>query len=473
MPLPAIVGRTPQTAPWALGLNVSKPASYALPTLLETRAALSSPAFSPASSLGVDDGYAPRTPLPKDPAKAARLNGVYEEVKRSERRRHYNVFQKALRYAGFPVIMGASVLGAKLMMDNGISPTAATVSMTLASFGTSFAVDRALRFRDDWAFRMKDMWLDLSHNLLSTSAFVSTVKYLITPAVVAGSLYAASQLDALEPFQRLMSGNIENWNVWQLSAAFLLVTEYVTYALHRGVHEIPAGWHYHRVHHMPKQLNTPKASYNNPFDALKELSHYVIPMSSMYMIFGNSPDVQTMVSQTIALILVATVSKGFLQHSNSDYELGPLEYVLSGVKGHRWHHSNDPGEYNSNYGIVLNIDTQTMIASKAMLGGLSLTSKAFPSFPETRFHSGATRFATWLNSLRLPDKEAPDQVGIDQDLEFHPYADDDSWNVRLKKALKQYAADAALPVIANVEGMGRMARRFRTWWLPGTKGRAI
>jgi sterol desaturase/sphingolipid hydroxylase (fatty acid hydroxylase superfamily) len=46
-------------------------------------------------------------------------------------------------------------------------------------------------------------------------------------------------------------------------------------------------------------------------------------------------------------------SNGFLQHSNVDLHYGPLNYIVGSAETHRWHHSQEPREANTNYGSTL------------------------------------------------------------------------------------------------------------------------
>lgn len=59
--------------------------------------------------------------------------------------------------------------------------------------------------------------------------------------------------------------------------------------------------------------------------------------------------------EVTALFFVANGIIGLLQHCNVDLRLGWLNYVFSMVEPHRWHHTREIAQSNTNYGSNLSI----------------------------------------------------------------------------------------------------------------------
>ena len=57
--------------------------------------------------------------------------------------------------------------------------------------------------------------------------------------------------------------------------------------------------------------------------------------------------------QVLALFTLSTSVIGMFQHAKIQLRLGPLNWIFSMTELHRWHHSRDKREGNSNYGANL------------------------------------------------------------------------------------------------------------------------
>lgn len=390
----------------------------------------------------------PSVPSPLSP------NACYEEQKtrRDERRRHYTPLQKAARYMGFPAVMLGSALSAGLMAEHGVPVAGIPVITTIASLATVVGMEKLIPFNTNWNIRKEDLLLDGAHNLISTAGFVSLVKSLIAPGVVTLALAGAQYLgnsDAAHAVSDVANtilpgaSNVASWHPITRFSAFLLATEALTYFAHRFVvHEFEPGWYFHRVHHRPEVMNTLKAGVNNAVDALKELSHFVLPVSAMVMLSGNTPETMHAIAATTATIVAMTTAKGFAQHSNGDFELGFLEYVLSGVKAHRWHHAKDERR-NTNYGINLTLFDTLSAVPETILNRLLKHYPKASTWPGVARLRAITRYA---NSLYLPDKETPDEVGSDVNVVKYPVDPHASWHEQFKASCKQFIYDTINPV---------------------------
>lgn len=129
---------------------------------------------------------------------------------------------------------------------------------------------------------------------------------------------------------------------WPIAAQELLLvlcSDLLRYWLHRFNHTIPFLWRFHAVHHSVQKMYWLNTSRFHPFEKAMQFLMDVFP----FMILGVSEKV-------IALHLILYGVNGFFQHCNIDLKFGWLNYIISSTELHRWHHSKNVNESNSNYG---------------------------------------------------------------------------------------------------------------------------
>jgi ornithine lipid hydroxylase len=129
------------------------------------------------------------------------------------------------------------------------------------------------------------------------------------------------------------------WPLWGQLVMALIVAEFGYYWVHRLSHEVGWLWRFHAVHHSVSRLYWFNSGHFHPMDTLLNYSAEVVPL----LLLGASPKV-------LVLFSVFTTMNGMLKHSNIDLRLGPLNWLLSTAELHRWHHSKEPTEGNTNYG---------------------------------------------------------------------------------------------------------------------------
>lgn len=128
-------------------------------------------------------------------------------------------------------------------------------------------------------------------------------------------------------------------------AQFLLLalaSEFIGYWVHRAAHGSKVLWRFHSIHHSSQRLYWLAVSRTHPVETFVQ----VLLISFPFLVLGVAP-------QAVSLYLVFVTTNGFYQHSNSEVRLGILNYVLSGPEIHRWHHSSDRRESDTNYGTNL------------------------------------------------------------------------------------------------------------------------
>lgn len=318
---------------------------------------------------------------------------------------NYSPTQNFFRYFGFPLVAGASILGGWQMMEAGFNPGSAIIATTLLSLSASTLIEHYIPYRSDWINKISEYPLDILHNLFSTAASASIGKTVLFYSAAALAGFLSTQGIFSESLPTLWSnmpllGDVSTWHPLLQFGLALTLTEFFTYCAHRGVHEIPGGWNLHRIHHRPEKLNTWKAGYNNFIDSQKEMGH-AIPLFLM----GVDP-------QVVGLVVICTTALGFLQHSAANFHLGAAEYIVSGTKAHRWHHARDE-RHNTNYGINLMIyDTLSALPDSTLDALLN----KYPNLQKMWLAQKAKGFTSWLNSLYMPEENAPQEVGIEEQI---------------------------------------------------------
>jgi sterol desaturase/sphingolipid hydroxylase (fatty acid hydroxylase superfamily) len=124
------------------------------------------------------------------------------------------------------------------------------------------------------------------------------------------------------------------------AALMLMTADFFRYWLHRASHEWSMRlWSLHAVHHSPQKLYWVNVGRFHPI----EKSLQFLLDAAPFIVLGVGENV-------LAIYFVFYAVNGFFQHCNIALRLGLLNYVISGPELHRWHHSREIRESNTNYG---------------------------------------------------------------------------------------------------------------------------
>jgi ornithine lipid hydroxylase len=236
-----------------------------------------------------------------------------------------------VRWGFFPVVLGGAIAAMVLMMDRGVSPVVALVLVEAVAAGVVIAAEHAFPFEPRWNRPQGDLGADIGHAAVSGTSAQRVLPALLQPvAVAAGGAISAALGGSVWPV---------HWPwVGQLALA-LLVAELFQYWLHRLQHERDGLWRFHAVHHSAPRLYWLNAARFHPVDLWALYAVGYVPLIAL-----GCPE------PVLALFAMFDAVFGFLQHSNVDVRLGPLNHVFSMAEPHRWHHSRVLEEANSNYG---------------------------------------------------------------------------------------------------------------------------
>ena len=213
-------------------------------------------------------------------------------------------------------------------------------------------------------------WQPDHHDLRTDFSFLVAVQLALPPLV--GVMFATL---LVSPAQRLDLPLIHLWpHQWPLAVQTVLMiaaVDLLRYWLHRFAHQNDVLWRLHAVHHSVDRLYWLNTARFHPLEKALQMCLDSLP----FLLLGVRPEV-------LSLYYLAYSTNGFFQHSNIALRYGVLNYVVSSAEAHRWHHSREPREANSNYGsttIVWDLLFGTFwLPETDRVGALGLHDRRFP-----------------------------------------------------------------------------------------------
>ncbi|MFO0559029.1 MAG: sterol desaturase family protein [Polyangiales bacterium] len=245
--------------------------------------------------------------------------------------------RRALSYLAWPLLIGQSLaLTAWAIHTRAMEPELAAAIGALLSGAGCFALERVIPFEPEWRVAKGDTGTDVLHAVLGVAIAPALIRGLCLGSLVRASRALAS-----------MAGRAESlWPTrWPLAAQLalaLLVSELGGYAVHRAQHRSARLWPVHAIHHDAPRVYFFNGARLHFCDTAMTLVAAIFPL----ILLGVPADVLALLSAVAGAHLP-------LQHANADLRFGVLEYVVSAPTLHRWHHSRDPREGESNYGGLL------------------------------------------------------------------------------------------------------------------------
>ncbi|OZG74718.1 sterol desaturase [Hahella sp. CCB-MM4] len=118
----------------------------------------------------------------------------------------------------------------------------------------------------------------------------------------------------------------------------LLVVDFGTYWIHRAMHEIPALWKIHAVHHSTEHMDWLASSRLHVFEILANRFAGYLPI----FVLGFAP------SALYAYLVFVSFHAIFI-HANVKFRFPVLRWVLATPEFHHWHHSSEEAAIDKNY----------------------------------------------------------------------------------------------------------------------------
>lgn len=236
------------------------------------------------------------------------------------------------------VVSAVSAPGLELGPRLGIDQSSGDVLALIAQIGVFWPViawlERRRPERAEWNMPHDDVRTDILHLVFSGTLMQLLFQLTLGAAAVAvGKAVASSTGGGLWPTAAPVAV--------QLLLA-LVVAELGHYAFHRLSHEHPLVWRLHAPHHSARRLYWLNATRFQWLDIFSLIALQSMPL----LILGAGREA------LLAYALFASVY-GQIQHMNVRVDSPWLDWIFSTPGLHRWHHSTDPREGNTNYGAIL------------------------------------------------------------------------------------------------------------------------
>jgi sterol desaturase/sphingolipid hydroxylase (fatty acid hydroxylase superfamily) len=192
--------------------------------------------------------------------------------------------------------------------------------------------ERILPYETTWLAGDGETFNNLAHTLLTKGA--------VAIAATVGASLPIATAQILQPMTAsAYSFWPQSWPMFAQVCLGLLLAELGLYTAHRLAHEFLYLWRFHALHHSVTRLWVINTGRFHVMDSL-----FKIALSQIPLYLAGAP-------LTVFLWVAAvTAFIGLLTHCNIAVRTGFLDYIFSTPRLHRWHHSKDLREGNTNYG---------------------------------------------------------------------------------------------------------------------------
>ena len=124
---------------------------------------------------------------------------------------------------------------------------------------------------------------------------------------------------------------------WGQVIVYVVVADFLFYWAHRMFHGRSL-WRFHAIHHSATEVNWTTEYRFHPVNMMLQPA----PVAVLMLTLGISPEV-------LAFLIPFDVLTGAWVHSNLNWTLGPLKYVVATPVFHRWHHTSPQEGGESNF----------------------------------------------------------------------------------------------------------------------------
>lgn len=244
------------------------------------------------------------------------------------------VFKSYLKTLLFPTVMVLSI--ATMLRAINLSLNVELISMLIAVviIAVVHISERIVPFREEWNKSRGDFGSDLLSLTLILAVLEPLIKIITLGALSYFLVFVSNKsVFSLFPSELPLLAQL---------VVFAIFTELGRYWIHRWSHLHEGLWHIHASHHSAERLYQFNGYRTHPFNYLWNYLLGQFPL----VLMGAGQDV-------IMLYFVFSAVAAAFQHANINSNNGLLNYIFSTNELHRWHHSTQHEEGNSNYGSVL------------------------------------------------------------------------------------------------------------------------
>lgn len=137
----------------------------------------------------------------------------------------------------------------------------------------------------------------------------------------------------------------EAWPLWLQAVAGVVVLDFAAWLAHLLLHKLRWGWRVHRVHHSDVTVDVTTALRQHPGETVWRVGWRVLPVAALGIPIP-----------VVAVYETLSAANALLEHANLAVPARVdrvLRWVLVTPNMHKWHHSRDARETDTNYGNIL------------------------------------------------------------------------------------------------------------------------
>jgi sterol desaturase/sphingolipid hydroxylase (fatty acid hydroxylase superfamily) len=202
----------------------------------------------------------------------------------------------------------------------------------LSTVGVIAFFEWLMPYEETWRKKDGETFNDIAHTLLNKGG-----------VQLAAALGASAPMAVATVTLPVFASPIDIWpHAWPLFIQVVLglvIAEFGLYWAHRLAHEKTSLWRFHALHHSVERLWVINTGRFHVVDSVIKIALSQIPL---YLLGAPLP--------VFLWIGAVTAFIGLLTHCNIEVKTGPLDWIASTPRLHRWHHSKSLAEGNTNYG---------------------------------------------------------------------------------------------------------------------------
>ncbi len=243
----------------------------------------------------------------------------------------FDAIKHAISYTSWPLVFFGGLTGAYFAFSSA-HPLIAFSGVYAGAVATLFLLERYIPYEGSWLESDGETANDIAHTLLT--------KGMLEIAALLAAIFPMLAASILQPLAALQ------FSLWPSELPMIIpaalgvtIAEFGLYWSHRIAHEKLFFWRFHALHHSVTRLWVVNTGRFHVADSLFKITLSQIPL----YLLGAPLEVFWWLGAVTAFI-------GILTHCNVDMKTGPFDYVFSTPRLHRWHHSKEIREGNTNYG---------------------------------------------------------------------------------------------------------------------------
>ncbi|MGO4198882.1 sterol desaturase family protein [Rhizobium sp. YAF28] len=236
-----------------------------------------------------------------------------------------------LAYLSWPLVFFSGLTGAHFAFA-GDRPMVAFSAVYAGEVLLLFLLERTIPYEQRWLEADGETANDIAHTVLT--------KGLVQLAALSAAIFPMLAAGLLQPLAAMQfSLWPSSWPMIFQAALAVIIAEFGLYWAHRIAHERLFFWRFHALHHSVTRLWVINTGRFHVIDSLFKIALSQIPL---YLLGAPLP--------VFWWLGAVTAFIGILTHCNVDMRTGLVDFVFSTPRLHRWHHSKDLREGNTNYG---------------------------------------------------------------------------------------------------------------------------